>query len=178
MVLMRAFSSLIRLSASSWKSTEIWCSRTVHRRDRNCSDPCVFDVISPTPQHRREGACHGHVMMRRYRWRYSGGVQTWYIHRVGHDWMVFTDVGRFSSIQWRRCERVENTRLRDIWKVKLVWDFCTLRIDGSSIVQGFCRVVWNIERVFVSINCVVDRVICLHYIVLIVRRCHALWHRQ
>ena len=30
--------------------------------------------------------------------------------------------------------------------------FCTLRIDGSSIVQGFCRVVWNIERVFVSIE--------------------------
>jgi hypothetical protein len=29
--------------------------------DRNCFDPCVFDVIPSTPPHRREGACNGHV---------------------------------------------------------------------------------------------------------------------
>jgi hypothetical protein len=56
--------------------------------------------------------------------------------------------------------------------------FCTLRIEGSTFVQGFCRVVWNNERAFVSVNCAGYCVICLCYIVFIVRRCHTLWHRQ
>lgn len=38
-------------------------SEEFNGRDRNCSDPCVHDVISSVPQHRRDGACHGHESM-------------------------------------------------------------------------------------------------------------------